>query len=132
MRGLHRSGVSAWGLRRMIDREGGFTLDLSSGHRVRDGISVCSRPWRSLGFRREAWDDDLVDEWLAGIKVEGRRTRYVGGWLDTGTGQVWLDLVRVVPPAMRPAACLLARVLRQRCVFDLGRQEVVTVTRQVT
>ncbi len=122
--------ISAFGLRRLIDHEGGFTLDLPTGRRVSQGISVCSRPWRSLQFRREAWDDDLVEEWLATINVRGRRTRHVGGWLDQRSGHVWLDLVRVVPPTMRPVACGVARLLRQRCVFDLGRRELVTVGRQ--
>jgi hypothetical protein len=122
--------VSALRLRRLIERDGGFTLDLPTGRRVSHGISVCSRPWRSLRFRCDEWDDALVDRWLAAINVEGRRTRHVGGWLDARSDHVWLDLVRVVPPTMRPVACAVARVLRQHCVFDLGRRELVTVGRQ--
>jgi hypothetical protein len=122
--------VSARGLHRLIERDGGFTLDLPTGRRVSRGISVCSRPWRSLRFRRDAWDDALVERWLSTINVEGRRTRHVGGWLDTGSDHVWLDLVRVVPPTMRPVACALACVFRQRGVFDIGRRELVTVGRQ--
>jgi hypothetical protein len=122
--------VSALGLRRLIERDGGFTLDLPTGRRVSDGISVCSRPWRSLRFRRDAWDDDLVEGWLATINVTGRRTRHVGGWLDPRSDHVWLDLVRVVPPTMRPVACAVARLFKQRCVFDLGRRELVTVGRR--
>jgi len=122
--------VSASGLRRLIEREGGFTLDLPTGRRVSHGISVCSRPWRSLRFRREAWDDVVVDRWLATISVDGRRTRHVGGWLDIRSDHVWLDLVRVVPPRMRPVACTVARLLGQRGVFDLARRELLTVGRQ--
>ena len=58
----------SWLSRTKIESEGGFTVDLPTGRRVCHGISVCSRPWRSLRFRREAWDDALVDRWLATIK----------------------------------------------------------------
>jgi hypothetical protein len=126
---VFRGAVSASRLRRLIEQDGGFTLDLSTGRRVLHGISVCSRPWRSLRFRREAWDDALVDRWLATISVEGRRTRHVGGWVDPRSDHVWLDLVRVVPPRMRPVACTVARLYGERGVFDLGRRELVSVGR---
>ena len=130
MRAVDEDAVSAFGLRRMIDHDGGFTLDLPTGRRISHGISVCSRPWRSLRFRRDAWDDDLVESWLSRINVRGRRSRHVGGWLDPRSDHVWLDLVRVVPPTMRPVAYGLACVFKQRCVFDLGRRELVIVGRQ--
>ncbi len=127
-----RSGaaVAAGELRRLIDCDGGFTVDLRSGRAVGHGISVCSRPWRSLHFRRAVWSDAIVEAWLADIGVDGRRTRYVGGWLDTRSDHVWLDLVRVVPPTLRSVARVAARALGQHCVFDLGRQELVLVGRE--
>jgi hypothetical protein len=119
-------GVSPLGLRQLIDRDGGFTVDLRSGRRVDRGISVCSRPWRSLRFRRDEWSDRLVAAWLH-ANVRTSRTRHVGGWLDPRSDQVWLDPVRVVSPTLRPVACLAARALQQHCVFDLGRRELVVV-----
>ena len=124
--------MSARQLRRLIDGDGGFTVDLRSGRTVGHGISVCSRPWRSLHFRREVWSDAIVEAWLADIDVDGRRTRHVGGWLDTRSDHVWLDLVRVVPPRLRPVARVAARALGQHCLFDLGRQELLLVGRGTT
>jgi hypothetical protein len=121
-------GVSPPRLRHLIDRDGGFTLDLRSGRRVDRGISVCSRPSRSLRFPRDEWNDRLVAAWLhANVGVGTSRTRHVGGWLDPRSNHIWLDLVQVVSPTLRPVACLVARALQQHCVFDLERRELVVV-----
>ena len=120
--------VSPHGLRRMIDVDGGFTVDLRSGRPVERGISLCSRPSRSLRFPRESWNDRMVEAWLvSNVEIGFGRARHVGGWLDPRSDHVWLDLVRVVSPALRPIACVVARALRQHCVFDLGRRELVVV-----
>jgi hypothetical protein len=120
--------ISPPALRRMIDTEGGFTVDLRSGRAVGHGISVCSRPWRALCFPRHEWDDAVVDAWLAtNIDVGAHRARHVGGWLDRRSDHVWLDLVHVLKPGLRPVAFVVARALQQHCVFDLDRRELVVV-----
>ena len=53
------------------------------------------------------------------------RRSFIGGWHDPRSGHVWLDLVHVVSPRLRPGACLIGRALRQRSLFDIGRGELV-------
>lgn len=120
------AAVNAAALRGLIDAVGGFTLDVRTGRRVVRGISVCTRPARSLVFPRAEWTDRGVDCWLASCSASlGPAARYVGGWLDHRTGEVWLDLVSVVAPAHRVAAYRLAVAMRQHGVFDLDRSELV-------
>ena len=90
-----RSGVSALGLRRMIDHEGGFTLDLPlRPPRAATASRSAPDPGDRCGFRREAWDDDLVEEWLA----EHQR----GGPPDTP--RRWMARHRDGPRLARPGA----------------------------
>ncbi len=117
--------AEAGALRGRIHADGGFTVDVRSGQSVQCGISVCTRPASSLVFQLADWDDDGVAAWFTGSVRLLPATRYLGGWLDHRTGQVWLDLVSVVAPAFRHAAFALARTLRQHGVFDLERMELV-------
>jgi hypothetical protein len=112
-------------LRELIELDGGFTIDLRSGQSVPCGISVCTRPSSSLVFPWADWDDTGVVTWLRGSARLAPATRYLGGWLDQRTHEVWLDLVSVVAPAFRHAAFALARTMRQHGVFDLERMELV-------
>lgn len=118
--------MAAARLRELIATTGGFTLDVRTGRPVQRGISVCTRPASALVFPWSEWNDDGVDAWLAACATAlAPGTRYVGGWLDHHTGDVWLDLVSVIAPAYRTAAYRLAMALRQHGVFDLERRELV-------
>jgi hypothetical protein len=119
------SGVDVATLRSLIVVEGGFTVNVRTGQPVERGISVCTQPASSLVFPFADWDDQGVADWLAASVRLAPATRYLGGWLDTATHQVWLDLVSVIAPAFRHAAFALARTLRQHGVFDLERMELV-------
>ncbi len=113
-------------LRSLLDGRGGFTLDPSTGIPVDRGVSVCLDPRRSTRFSRGHWRDEHVAAWLDAHRDElSRNGRYVGGWLDTATAHVWLDVVRVMPEMARPAAVLLARWCGQHCVYDLGRSRLL-------
>jgi hypothetical protein len=115
-------------LRRLLDANGGFTLDPRSGSHITRGLSVCLDPDRAWGFRRSAWDDERVAGWLAAHAAELRRDRrYLGGWLDAGGDHVWLDVVRVVPRLAMPLAVRLARQRGQRSVYDLSDGRIVAV-----
>ena len=114
-------------LREMLDSHGGFTVRLRSGERVASGISVATRPSRSISFARDEWSDHTVDKWvLAAAAQPIWRSSAIGGWVDP-FGTVWLDEVRVVPAPLRALAMLLGRVSNQHCVFDLGRRESLVV-----
>ena len=120
-------------LRELIDAVGGFTLDVRTGHRIRSGISVCTSPSSSLTFPRSQWSDEGVDAWLAACTAAlAPATRYIGGWLDHHTHDVWLDLVSVVAPAYRTEAYRLGVAMRQHGVFDLERSELVDLRRQAS
>ena len=115
-------------LRHLIEHDGGFTLSLRSGRPVERGISVCLSPSRTMAFPLSRWDDDLVGYWLGERCLDRNwRRSSLGGWLDPRTDDVWLDAVRVVAPAFRPAAVFVGRALQQHCVFDIGRGETVAL-----
>jgi hypothetical protein len=115
-------------LQQLIDSHGGFTLRLRTGALVPSGISIATRPSRSLTFPRTSWSDEQVTSWLAEAAGEPSwRCASIGGWLDPRSQMVWLDVVRVVPAAFRLPACLVGRMMRQHCVFDLGRCETVVL-----
>jgi len=115
-------------MRHLIDSHGGFTVRLRTGALVPCGISVATRPSRALSFPRESWCDERVTEWVAGLSDgPAWRCGAVGGWIDPTSQMVWLDVVRVVPAALRWPACMLGRVMRQHCVFDLGRRETLVL-----
>lgn len=127
---MNGARVRAAHLRQLIDETGGFTVGHLDGRPAEQGISVCTRPSRSLSFAWQEWDDRMVDAWLAARSAEyGWRWRYIGGWLDRRTDQVWLDVVRIVPARYPAVANLMGRAMQQHCVFDLGRGETVRLGR---
>ena len=123
-----RDAIFAGDLRRLIETDGGFTLALRTGRPVHRGVSVCVRPSRSLSFAWDDWSDDHVGAWLIARAGErNHRALHIGGWLDPLSNRVWLDLVGVLAPPLRRAACVIARALDQHGVYDLGRRELVIV-----
>ena len=115
-------------LRRLLDADGGFTLDPRSGEPVRRGLSVCLDPTRARSFRRAAWSDAVVSNWLLEHTSELRRAgRFLGGWLDAERDEVCLDVVRVMPRIARPVALLLARQRGQRSVYDLCADRLLSI-----
>jgi hypothetical protein len=119
-------------LRDLIDSNGGFTVRLRTGRPIAAGISVATSPSRSLTFDRDRWCDAQVAEWLTQVdRRAAGRDRAIGGWLDTRSQTVWLDVVRIVPSALRWPARLLGRAARQHCVFDLGRRETLVLRSEV-
>ncbi len=112
----------------MLDEQGGFTVHLRSGERIANGVSVGTRPGRSLSFAADQWNDRVVDEWLrAAAAAPVWRSSAIGGWVDPASGTVWLDVVRVLPSPLRWLAILLGRAANQHCVFDIGRRQTVAL-----
>ena len=113
-------------LRALLDRHGGFTLEPRSGARARHGVSVCTEP--ELALRLRQWDTAWVRGWLAArADAYGRPGRYVGGWADPLHGELWLDVVTLLPAPSLPAALRAAGRHGQRAVFDLDRRRLVRV-----
>ena len=115
-------------LRELLDNHGGFTVRIRSGEPIASGISVGTRPSRSVSFAREEWSDLLVDQWVMAAATQSLWcSSSIGGWIDPSSGTVWLDVVRVVPAPFRAFAVLLGRLSNQHCVFDLGQGRTVVV-----
>lgn len=92
----------------------------------RQGLSICAHRGSSVLFPRHEWSDVTVADWARRCAARPRwRRSFIGGWHDPRSGHVWLDLVHVVSPRLRPGACLIGRALRQRSLFDIGRGELV-------
>jgi hypothetical protein len=74
------------------------------------------------------WRADEIEGWLEDRRphLDGGHV-HLGGWIDPRTGDVWLDLVTVVPEQLGSLALALARAHSQRAVFDLGRRRLVEV-----
>ncbi len=112
-------------LRHLLQIAGGFTLHHRTGEPLHEGVSVCADPARTLQFRLHAWDDALVDDWVAAqTPTLCREGVHLGGWLDAGS-DVWLDIVHVFPAHAHREALAFGRRLEQHAVFDLGRRCVV-------
>jgi hypothetical protein len=113
-------------LRALLEGHGGFTLEPRSGARVRHGVSVCTEPELSLRLRQ--WDTSAVRGWLSDrADAYGRPGRYVGGWADPVHGELWLDVVTLLPAPLLPAALRAAGRHGQRAVFVLDQRRLVRV-----
>ena len=116
-------------MRALLVADRGFTIDLVWARPVHAGLAVCAEPSRSLRFPFDRWSDRVVSDWLsditAHVRRSGSRGSYLGGWRPSGSGQVYLDLVRVVPTEARQCAEQLGRAYRQRAMFDLDRRTLV-------
>jgi len=116
-------------LRELLEADGGFTICLKSGERVASGVSVATRPARSLRFAPDEWSDRLVDQWVDSIVAEPTWwSAHIGGWIDPTSGVMVLDVVRVMPRPLAWLARPLARLSHQHFVFDLGRRRMVAVS----
>ena len=113
-------------LRALLDHHGGFTLEPRSGTAMHHGVSVCTEPHLSLHL--PCWDTPTVAGWLDRRSDAYLRPGcYVGGWSDPATGDVWLDVVRLLPVTWLHAALRAADQHGQRGVFDLCRRQLVLV-----
>jgi hypothetical protein len=124
-----KTALSSNSLRRLIEGNGGFTICLG-GQVVTEGVSVCLRPSKSLAFPYSRWNDEVVERWLTERHADALRGNVcIGGWLDPRFDVVWFDVVTVIRPSYRIGAYIAARVMRQRCVFDIGRRRMVRLDR---
>ncbi len=119
-------------LHQLLQIAGGFTLHQRTGEPLREGVSVCADPTRTLQFPLDGWNDASVDQWVAAQRPALRANGvHLGGWLDAGR-DVWLDVVHVFPPNARHEAMAVGRRLEQHAVFDLGRRCVLPLTPDTT
>jgi hypothetical protein len=115
-----------------LEGEGGFTMSLA-GTTPDDGIMVSFdkgeghshilEPGASPEATRAAVRD-WVQQQRPFIK-EGGGSRYAGGWLDTSTGKVYLDVSQRFGPGERSAAIAAGKERNQIAIFDLGTFEEI-------
>lgn len=106
--------------------EGGFTFDPRAEKLVTSGFSVAT-PGHGKVFDLQEFDDDDVagyvdDNW--GL-LQADPDLHVGAWLDTETGQVWLDLPEVLQD--RDAAIAAARERGELAIYDLNAKDEIRV-----
>jgi hypothetical protein len=115
-------------LRTLLDAEGGFTVDPTTGQRAPGGIAVCLDPRPSASFGRRDWTDGRIIRWLTDAAPHlARPGRFAGGWLEPSSGRVCLDVVTVLPRGRLPTAFHAGRLAGQRSVFDLDRRLLVPI-----
>jgi hypothetical protein len=125
--------VSAARLRHLLAVEGGFTVSLDTGLAIRDGISLCVAPRRSLAVAAAHWNDHTVEQWLDRQRTSRHASRtLIGGWHDHRRDIMWLDVVRVVPRRLRIGAFVAGRLHRQHSVFDLTDRRIIRLDRGAT
>lgn len=119
-RRLPKSAVAE--LRKKIDTEGGFTYHAPSGSYPDSGVPVGLPEHGQVIPKADLTDEALerfaADRWEL-LQEEGR---HLGGWLDTETDQVWLDVSDLHTDL--DEALEEARSRGELAVYDLGKGEV--------
>lgn len=113
-------GSVARRLRTAVDPPGGgITLDWH-GEAIQSGIAVGVFPLHSLHYAAGTIPK-LVElrNWLTHHRAKLTQGLRIGGWHDEGTGERWIDLIRVYPQSMRSLAVRMGRLRNQRSVADL-------------
>ncbi len=97
--------------------DGGFTIDVVTGHRPRTGYMVSIFLERELILSNPVEAMDLIEYVTDHGDLLDEAGSYFGGWQDPATGRVHLDIsVRVSTPER---AARLANAHQQLAYFDL-------------
>lgn len=118
---LSRASSSLTEERKMLDRlirDGGFTLDPVSGRASNTGWAVAVAPEHSLHLPSNDVSAEKIAQWqeINAARLAPPGTK-IGGWLDTETGDVWLDIVKVV--RSQEQAEEIGRKANQIAIFNL-------------
>jgi hypothetical protein len=120
--------ITAERLLASIESSGGFTIRRRTGAFREHGVCVATRPHAELSFHRSEWTNEMVDGWIAALANEPRwRASHIGGWEDPMSGQVVLDVVRVIPCRLKRLAFVIGRLTKQDYAFNLSDQEVMVL-----
>jgi DNA topoisomerase-1 len=118
--GNMKEGRLASAMSRAVKTSGGFTLDDRTGKGLTDGYSVGVFPEHSGTFDAKEFTKQKAKAWLAQNRRLIKDPRImVGGWHDTETGKVWLDLVRIYPKHQKDIALGVGRKRNQIAIADL-------------
>ena len=103
--------------------DGGFTVDVITGHTPRTGYMVSIFPDRSKVISDPIETLDLIVYVGQHHEILDEPGSYFGGWHDPHTGKIWLDIsVRV---STRERAERLCQTYHQLAYFDLDLQHSV-------
>lgn len=116
-----------------LKNDGGLTIHRFSGIEPHEGFSVAVDPQASLDIGPDVPEPDARDMIVQWVHEHTRkrgpsfddRNVYLGGWLDTSTGHIWMDIVKVFPPDHREDAIKAAQDANQIAIFDLGSFEEI-------
>ena len=85
---------------RVLEPDGGFTYETSTGKEPRWGFSVSTRPDLSEPFEPKTFSyKQIKDYYVRNLAVLSEKGNYIGAWHNPKTGQGFLDVSRVVGSA---------------------------------
>jgi hypothetical protein len=121
--------ITAERLLASIESSGGFTIRRRTGTFREHGVCVATRPHAELTFHLSDWTNEMIDEWIVSLAKEPRwRASHIGGWVDPISGQVVLDVVRVIPCRLKRLAFVIGRITKQDYAFNLSEHKVMSLT----
>lgn len=112
-----------------LQEHGGFTVHPLTAEQPHEGFALSKWPERSLVFSAKDMSKARVARrirrWLTNNKDLIGPDHYIGGWLDTDSGNVYIDFSVVYPPNRRAEAIADAKAANQKAIFDLGAMEEI-------
>jgi PBSX family phage portal protein len=122
-------GGAAHELFKKLAASGGFTYQPVTKDSPTSGYALSILPGNEKVIAQDKVDEASIKTYLDDHKdlFEKDHSAHVGGWLDTSTGKVYLD-VSVIEPD-KEKAIELAKANNQEGIYDLAGQQTIIVTR---
>jgi len=125
---FYDSAKLAWELIDRAELDGGGTVSTVPGLLIPSAGYVVGNPRHTLTLTQADRDDvlgtfDRIETWLHHAATI---TGYVGSWIDTDTGTLYLDVVDILPE--RVAAENLGRERGELAIYCLHRAEEIRLT----
>lgn len=114
-----------------IVNSGGFTYSPSHRNSPKEGYSVSPYPKQSFAKPlKDLTVDDIAEYTIKNAALLNKKGHHIGGWHDTDTGMVFLDISVVVKTPKEAKS--LSEKHDQIAYFDLKKGETVYVNKNAT
>jgi len=108
-----------------INENGGITYNAKGGNLGGKKVySVAIYPERSQTFKGEVTKNDIIKYVYDNIDLLGKKGHSLGGWYDTESKQLWLDVAGTVKD--KNLAIKLGKKFNQKAIFDLNKFEEIS------
>ena len=104
--------------------DGGITFDLLTKKALSSGNSVSVYPDRSFITKKKLTTGDLRSYIKNNIDLLLQKGHALGGWFDTTTGEIFLDVSAVIPDLNK--AISLGKKFNQKSIFNLDTFEEIS------